>query len=42
MKNGKLISAGRANMKPTNNGLIAAPMVRATPVTPVPRIVRAG
>ena len=34
MKNGTLISAGRANMKPTNSGLIAAPIVRATPVMP--------
>src|SRR5207247_1954224 len=33
-KNGRLISAGLANMKPTNNGLIDAPIVRATPAIP--------
>ncbi len=34
MKNGALIRDGRANINPTNNGLIAAPVVRATPVIP--------
>src|ERR1700687_5448799 len=34
MKNGTLIQGGRANMNPTNKGLIAAPAVRATPVIP--------
>src|SRR6202163_3016680 len=34
MKNGALIREGRANINPTNNGLIAAPVVRATPVIP--------
>src|ERR1700687_2276022 len=34
MKKGTLISAGCANRKPTNKGLIAAPMVLATPVIP--------
>jgi len=33
-KNGRLISLGRANMRPTRRGLSAAPMVRATPVMP--------
>ena len=30
MKNGQLTRAGRANMNPTNKGLMAAPIVRAT------------
>ncbi len=34
IKNGALIREGRANMNPTNNGLTAAPVVRATPVMP--------
>ena len=34
MKNGALIRDGRANINPTNSGLIAAPVVRATPVIP--------
>src|SRR6266478_2056277 len=34
MKNGTLIQEGRANIKPTNKGLMAAPVVRATPVIP--------
>jgi hypothetical protein len=34
MKNGRLIRLGRANMKPTNSGLMAAPIVRATPAMP--------
>src|SRR6202035_2551460 len=34
MKNGALIHEGRANKTPTNNGLMAAPVVRATPVIP--------
>jgi len=34
MKKGRLINAGLANMKPTNRGLIAAPIVRATLVMP--------
>src|SRR6266404_4990765 len=34
MKNGVLIRDGRANINPTNNGLMAAPVVRATPVIP--------
>src|SRR6202521_2321840 len=34
MKNGALIREGRANINPTNKGLIAAPVVRATPVIP--------
>src|SRR5437870_11545862 len=33
-KNGTLMSAGRANMKPANTGARAAPVVRATPVMP--------
>src|SRR5438270_9936105 len=34
MKNGKLISAGRANKQPAKSGARAAPVVRATPVMP--------
>src|SRR5712675_3619806 len=34
LKNGALIREGRANIHPTNNGLMAAPVVRATPVIP--------
>jgi hypothetical protein len=34
MKNGTLTQEGRANINPTNNGLMAAPVVRATPVIP--------
>src|SRR6266480_7420246 len=34
MKNGTLIQEGLANIKPTNKGLMAAPVVRATPVIP--------
>ena len=33
-KKGTLSQEGRANMNPTNSGLIAAPVVRATPVIP--------
>src|SRR4051812_18919304 len=34
MKKGRLISVGWANITPTKSGLIAAPSVLATPVTP--------
>ncbi|SRR5258708_6045231 len=34
MRNGTFMSDGRANRKPANNGAIAAPVVRATPVMP--------
>ena len=34
MKNGAFMSECRANINPTNNGLIAAPVVRATPIIP--------
>ena len=34
IKKGALISVGCENKKPTNKGLIAAPMVLATPVIP--------
>ena len=34
MKNGTLTHEGRANINPANKGLIAAPIVRATPVIP--------
>src|SRR5260370_37928898 len=34
MKNGTFIQEGRANRNPTNKGLMAAPVVRATPVIP--------
>jgi hypothetical protein len=34
MKNGTLINDGRENRRPANNGLSAAPVVRATPAMP--------
>src|SRR5436309_3641454 len=34
MKNGTFIQEGRANINPTNKGLMAAPVVRAIPVIP--------
>ena len=34
MKNGRLMRSGLANSRPTNSGLIEAPIVRATPVIP--------